>query len=88
MKSKLALGKVAEEIKNKSGGILSKQKKFEGSVEEYFISEVTEAMLLELGFEFKGYTHYGIAPYYVKDNILAYFDDVVLHVMEQTYSAM
>ena len=26
--------------------------------------------------------------YYEKDNIMCYFDDVVLHVMEMTYSAL
>lgn len=88
MNSKLTLDRVAEDIKTKSGGRLSKQKKFEGTGDEYFISGVTEAMLIEMGFEFKGHTHYGNAPYYIKDNILAYFDDVILHIMEETYSAI
>ncbi len=88
MNTKLDLKSVVNAIKEASGGLVNKMKKFEGSADEYFISDVTEEMLLDLGFKFKGYTHYGIAPYYEKDNILAYFDDVVLHVMEITYSAI
>lgn len=86
MKTKYDLKTVANQIVEASGGIIRNQKKFEGSVDEYFISEVTEEMLLDLGFEYQGFTSYGVAPYYIKDNILCYFDDVVLHVMEMTYS--
>lgn len=88
MNIKYNLKSVVDKIAEKSDGIVNKMKKFEGTAEEYFISEVTEEMLLELGFEYKGYTHYGIAPYYLKGNILAYFDDVVLHVMDETFSAL
>lgn len=86
MKTKQDLDLIAKKIQEVSGGTIDKKKKFEDSADEYFISDVTEDMLLELGFEYKGYTMYGIAPYYELDNILAYFDDVVLHVMETTYS--
>lgn len=86
MRTKYDLKAVANQIAEKSGGLIRNMKKFEGSVDEYFISEVTEEMLFELGFEYKGYTSYGIAPYYEKENIMCYFDDVVLHVMEMTYS--
>ncbi len=87
MRTKYDLKTVANQIAELSGGIIRNQKKFEGSIDEYFISEVTEEMLIdELGFEFKGYTSYGVAPYYEKGNIMCYFDDVVLHVMEITYS--
>lgn len=85
MNTKYDLKTVANQIAAKSGGLIREMKKFKGSADEYFISDVTEEMLIELGFEYKGYTHYGIAPYYLKDNILAYFDDVVLHVMEETF---
>lgn len=88
MRTKLDLKIIANQIAEKSGGIVRNQKKFEGSADEYFISDVTEEMLKELGFVFKGYTSYGVAPYYEKDNIMCYFDDVVLHVMEMTYSAL
>lgn len=88
MKTKYDLKAMANLIAEKSGGIIRNQKKYEGSVDEYFISEVTEEILIDLGFEFKGYTSYGVAPYYEKDNIMCYFDDVVLHVMEITYSAV
>lgn len=87
MRTKYDLKTVANQIAELSGGIIRNQKKFEGSIDEYFISEVTEEMLIdELGFEFKGYTSYGVAPYYEKGNIMCYFDDIVLHVMEITYS--
>lgn len=86
MRTKLDLKIIANQIAEKSGGSCRNMKKFEGSVDEYFISDVTEEMLKELGFVFKGYTSYGVAPYYEKDNIMCYFDDVVLHVMEMTYS--
>lgn len=85
MKTKHNLESIVKSIKEASNGIVEKKKKFEDSADEYFISNVTESMLLDLGFEFKGYTMYGAAPYYEKDNIMAYFDDVVLHVMEMTY---
>lgn len=88
MNTKLDLKTIANQIQTASNGKMRLQKKFEGSADEYFISDVTEDMLLELGFEYKGYTHYGVAPYYIKDNILAYFDDAVLRVMEETYSAL
>lgn len=88
MNIKYSLDTVVSSIVELSGGSKQKTKKFEGSQDEYLLSDVTEEMLIELGFEFKGYTCYGAAPYYEKGNILAYFDDVVLHVMEQTYSAI
>lgn len=88
MRTKLDLEVVVNQIAEKSKGIVRKQKRLEDPSGEYYISEVTEEMLLDLGFEYKGFTHYGVAPYYEKDNILAYFDDVVLHVMEMTYSAL
>lgn len=86
MRTKFDLKAVANQIAEKSGGSCKGMKKFEDSVDEYFVSKVTEEMLIELGFKFQGYTSYGVAPYYVKDNIMCYFDDVVLHVMEMTYS--
>lgn len=86
MNIKYDLKTVANQIAQTSGGLIRRMKKYEDSTEEYFISEVTEQMLLDLGFTYKGYTSYGVAPYYEKSNILAYFDDVVLHVMEITYS--
>lgn len=86
MRTKFDLEAVANQIAEISGGTIMNQKKFEESVDEYFISGVTENMLLGLGFEYQGYTGYGVAPYYIKENIMCYFDDVVLHVMEMTYS--
>lgn len=89
MRTKCDLKTVANQIAELSGGTISNQKKFEGSTDEYYISNVTEEMLVnDLGFEFKGYISYGVAPYYEKGNIMCYFDDVVLHVMETTYSAL
>lgn len=86
MKTKYDLKTVANQIAETSGGTIMNQKKYEESVDEYFISNVTEDMLVGLGFEYQGYTSYGTAPYYIKDNIMCYLDDVVLHVMEMTYS--
>lgn len=86
MKTIFDLESVANTIKEASGGTMILKKKFEGSADEYHISNVTEEILTNLGFEFKGYTLYGNAPYYEKENILAYFDDVILHVMNTTES--
>lgn len=88
MKEIYNLKSEVDKLKDASGGIVNKRKKFENSADEYFISDVTEDMLIELGYKFGGYTTYNTSPYYEKGNILAYFDDVVLHVMEQTYNVV
>lgn len=88
MNTKYNLKTVVDKISETSGGTVNDTKRFEGSGDEYLISNVEEQMLLDMGFEFKGYTTYNTAPYYIMGNILAYFDDVVLHVVEETYSAL
>lgn len=79
---------VVNKIKEASGGRVQEQMKFKDSGNEYLISDVTEEMLLDIGFEYKGLTLGTISPYYILDNILAYFDDELLHVVEETYSAI
>ena len=54
MNIKYDLKTVANQIAQTSGGLIRRMKKYEDSTEEYFISEVTEQMLLDLGFTYKG----------------------------------
>ena len=58
-----------------------KERKFN---EEYLIPNVTETNLLDTGFVFAGYSQGNICPTYRMGNIYALFDDMVLHVMEDS----
>lgn len=49
---------------------------------EYIIGNVTEEHLTEIGFKFIEYSQYNRCPVYQLGNILALFDDQILHVRE------
>ena len=49
---------------------------------EYLIPNVSEQNLIDAGFEFKEKSSYNICPIYQKSNILAHFDEGILHVYE------
>lgn len=49
---------------------------------EYLIPNVIEQSLIDAGFEFKEKSSFNICPIYQKSNILAHFDEGILHVYE------
>lgn len=49
---------------------------------EYLISNVTEDKLKELGFEYIEKSSYDVCPIYRFNNIIAHFDQNLLHVYE------
>lgn len=66
-------------IENECGQKARLERKFS---KEYLIGKVTEENLLNIGFKFKEYTQYDICPMYTMGNIVALFDDTILHIME------
>ena len=49
---------------------------------EYLIPNVTEQNLIDAGFEFKEKSSFNVCPIYQRANILAHFDESILHVYE------
>ena len=49
---------------------------------EYLIPNVSEQNLIDAGFEFKEKSSFNVCPIYQRANILAHFDESVLHVYE------
>lgn len=49
---------------------------------EYLIPNVSEQNLIDTEFEFKEKSSFNVCPIYQKANILAHFDESVLHVYE------
>lgn len=77
METRFELKLIAEEIASKAGTKATLDPKFEL---EYIIPKVTETILTDLGFEFKEKSSYKVCPVYQKGNILALFDETILHV--------
>lgn len=49
---------------------------------EYLIPNVTEQNLIDAEFKFKEKSSFNVCPIYQRANILAHFDESVLHVYE------
>lgn len=49
---------------------------------EYLIPNVSEQNLIDAGFEFKEKSSFNVCPIYQRANILAHFDESILHVYE------
>ena len=49
---------------------------------EYLIPNVSEQNLIDAGFEFKEKSSFNVCPIYQRANILAHFDESILHVDE------
>lgn len=49
---------------------------------EYLIPNVSEQNLIDTGFEFKEKSSFNVCPIYQRSNILAHFDEGILHVYE------
>lgn len=49
---------------------------------EYIIPKVSEKMLTDLGFVFKEKSSYKVCPIYQMGNIIAWFDETLLHISE------
>ena len=49
---------------------------------EYLIPNVYEQNLIDAGFEFKEKSSFNVCPIYQRANILAHFDESILHVYE------
>lgn len=49
---------------------------------EYLIPNVTEQNLIDAEFEFKEKSSFNVCPIYQRANILAHFDEGILHVYE------
>ena len=49
---------------------------------EYLIPNVTEQNLIDAEFEFKEKSSFNVCPIYQRSNILAHFDEGILHVYE------
>lgn len=77
METRFELKLVAEELATKAGTKANLDPKFEL---EYIVPKVNETILTDLGFEFKEKSSYRVCPIYQKGNILAWFDETLLHV--------
>lgn len=53
-----------------------------GYIKEYLLPNVEESKLLEIGFIYKGNTDYMQSPLYEYENLLAIFDDQILHICQ------
>ena len=51
-------------------------------IKEYLLPNVEESKLLEIGFIYKGNTTYMNSPLYEYENLLAIFDDQILHICQ------
>ena len=49
---------------------------------EYLVPNVSEQNLIDSGFEFKEKSSFNVCPIYQRSNILAHFDEGILHVYE------
>lgn len=77
METRYDLKTIANLIAKKAGTKAILDNKFKL---EYLISNVTEEILVELGFEYKEKSAFHICPLYKKGNILALFDETILHL--------
>lgn len=77
METRFELKLIAEEIASKAKTKATLDPKFEL---EYLVPKVNEKLLTDLGFEFKEKSSYKVCPIYQKGNILAWFDETILHV--------
>lgn len=78
---KFDLETAIESIANSLETTYKKVKIFKYS-KEYILPNVEESKLLELGFEYKGLTTATKLPLYEYENLIAIFEDQVLHICQ------
>lgn len=78
---KFNLETAIESIANSLETTYKKVKTFKYS-KEYILPNVEESKLLEFGFEYKGLTTSTKLPLYEYENLIAIFEDQVLHICQ------
>lgn len=75
------LDEAIEEIAGNLGTTYTKSTRSDYS-KEYLLPDVDSDDLLTLGFEYKGLTEYTEYPYYEWENLIAIYEDSILHICQ------